>query len=668
MLKRFFSILLLFGFCSSTAISRQTDYDVDVCVYGATAGGIFAAYAAKKMGKSVILISPEKEVGGMLSSGLGFVDIRGKYTITGLARDFFRRIGRHYGAFEIWTFEPHVAREVLLGYIGEAGIMTLQQYRLTAVAKTENTLRQIELESVSQPGELAHKRITAKIFIDCSYEGDLLAKSGITYTVGREGNGKYSESYNGFQLSRHNQLPDGIDPFKIKGDSTSGYICEIAQPEEMQEGTVDPYIPAFGFRICLTDNYQNLRPLEKPENYDAGQYELLLRLWKKNPVHSLKQMFVFKQLPNHKVELNSGGPFSLDAIGLNAGYFALDYFARQQKRRQHHDFARGLLYFYAHDERVPKKIRQEMQKWGLPHDEFTASENWPEQIYIREGRRMLGEYVMTESNCFGRGKVPDGIALAAGEINAHHARRLIVEGAVKNEGAVKIGGFAPWAISYRAITPRREEAANILVPLCLSASHSAWSSLRTEPVFMMLGQAAGLAAVLAIDDSCSVQQIAYEKLQRLLHDDPYLNGRAPEILIDNSDAGFKRHSGSWLAVTDGLALHYGEDALVSADTTGERVVQFSQVIAQSGRYRLYFYRRNYTFLRDDFPLARLAFISVIAKKQKKRKLWDMISGRTDWLDLGIFSLSAGETCTIELRNAGESGKIIADAVLLVPQF
>jgi hypothetical protein len=544
----------LFLISLSTASFAQRDTTVDICVYGGTSAGVIAAYSAKRLGHSALLIEPGGQVGGMTTGGLGETDIGNKVAITGIAREFYKKVGAHYGQPESWTFEPHIAAAVFREYIDAASLLVWYRYRLSRVEKKATTITAIILEprSTERAPRTAHEpasrtaagstveRITvhARVFIDCSYEGDLLAAAGVTYVTGRESNSEFGETYDGYQLRDKHQFPDSVDPYRKPGDPSSGLLWGIssaapsapgaipgvasAAPGTTTTGAADNRIQAYNFRLCLTDSAANRLPINQPEHYQPDHYELLLRLIAKKPDAPLEAYLNINRMPNHKTDINNNGPFSTDMIGMNYDYPNASYAEREEIWQAHTDYTKGLLYFLGHDPRVPRHLRNEMLQWGYPKDEFVATQHWTPQLYIREARRMRGEYVMTQANCQGTATVKDGIGLAAYTMDSHNCERLVVNGMTRNEGDVQIGGFGPYPVSYRCITPKASECTNLLVPVCLSATHIAYGSIRMEPVFMVLGEAAALAAHLAIIDNLIVQQVDVQKLQAKLTSDPLL--------------------------------------------------------------------------------------------------------------------------------------------------
>jgi hypothetical protein len=516
-------LLLLFLVPVIQTTFAQKKITADICVYGANSGGVIAAYTASRLGKKVILVSPMSHLGGLSSGGLGNTDIGNKSAITGLARDFYRRVGNHYGKTEQWIFEPHVAEDIFKDYIREAGVSVIYRQTLTAVFKKGSVIREIRTHSSDDVDIGSDYIIDVKEFIDCSYEGDLMAKAGISYTVGRESNQQYNENYNGVQLLDKHQFPDGIDPNIIPGKPESGLLWGINPQERAQNGSGDKKIQSYNFRLCLTDSALNRIDITRPVGYDSTKYVLLLRyIQKKKPKNLEDGLLNINIMPGRKTDINNNGPFSTDMIGMNYNYPEGNAKNRREIIRAHTLYTKGLLYFLGHDENVPAYIRNEMLLWGYPKDEYRDSDHWTTQLYIRESRRMIGEYVMTEANCTGKLIVTDGIGQAAYTMDSHNCQRILVNGMVKNEGDVQVGGFPPYPVSFRSIVPKKEECTNLLVPVCLSASHIAYGSIRMEPVFMVLGQSAAEAAVLAIDMHLPVQNIPVEKLQRQLKTDPLL--------------------------------------------------------------------------------------------------------------------------------------------------
>lgn len=490
---------------------------VDIVVYGGTSAGVIAAYTAKKLGKTVLLIEPSNHLGGLSSGGLGQTDIGNKFAITGLSRDFYKRIGNHYGVDEQWIFEPHVAEKIFNDYINKAKIEVLFTKRIVDLKKSGKVIDSIILQDSKEPFGVKNIVIKAKQFIDCSYEGDLLAKAGVSYTLGREANSQYNETYNGVQLMDKHQFPDGIDPYKIEGKPESGLIYGVSDTKLLPNGSADKALQAYNFRLCLTTNKNNQNPITKPIGYDSTHYELLLRqIAITKPKEITWQLMHIQPMPNEKTDINNCGGFSTDMIGANFNFANADYDTRKKIIQEHLTYTKGLLYFIGHDARIPTHLREEMLKYGYPNDEYVDNENFTPQIYVREARRMVSDYVMTQANCEGKTIAPNPIGLAAYTMDSHNCQRLVVNGMVKNEGDVQVGGFPPYPIDFQAIVPKKSECINLTVPVCLSATHIAYGSIRMEPVFMVLAQSAATASVLAIDSKKSIQNIDLTVLKNKL--------------------------------------------------------------------------------------------------------------------------------------------------------
>ncbi|WP_375446212.1 FAD-dependent oxidoreductase [uncultured Fibrella sp.] len=650
---------------------------VDVCVYGGTSAGVMAAISAKRLGKTVLLIEPGRHLGGLSAGGLGATDIGNKYAVTGLARHFYRRIGAHYGHLEQWTFEPYVAEALFNTYLSEAKLTPLMGYRLQAVQKVGNRITALLVEpSTTRTDKRAGlKTIYAKQFIDCSYEGDLMAKAGVRYSVGREANSQYGETWNGVQLLDKHQFPDGVDPYNVPGKPESGLIWGVTSETLAPNGTGDQKIQAYNYRMCLTDNPANRLPITRPARYDSTKYELLLRqIQRKTPKELTWNLMHFVPMPNRKTDINNCGGLSTDMIGANWTYPDASYAQREQIIQAHEDYTKGFFYFIGHDPRVPKHLRDEMLQWGYPKDEYPDNDHFSHQLYIREARRMVGDYVMTQANCEGKTTVSDGIGLAAYTMDSHNCQRLVVTDAagktmVRNEGDVQVGGFPPYPISYRALTPKAEQASNLLVPVCLSASHIAYGSIRMEPVFMVLGQTAGAAAAQAIDQNVPVQRIDVARLQQTLRTNPLLNGSRPELLVDNDDSVRVSQTGTWQILTKGS--QYGKTALISADKQAS--VTFRANAIKPGRYEIYVYnptRRggggNPDQVAYQADKADKVLVRVFDGKADKALTINQQKQNNDWISLGTYLFTAGKTPSVSFVATGSVEPVVADAVLFLP--
>ncbi|QEC66756.1 FAD-dependent oxidoreductase [Panacibacter ginsenosidivorans] len=647
----------------SILIIIQSKAQYDICIYGGTSAGVIAAYTAAKQNKKVILIEPGKHLGGLTSGGLGYTDIGNKYVVTGLARDFYRRVGKHYGKFESWIFEPHVAEEIFNQYIKEANVPVLFQYVITNATKQNGAIQSIEIQNLNPTASTFKKNITAKMFIDCSYEGDLMAKAGVSYTVGREDNKTYNETWNGSQLLDKHQFPDGIDPYKIPGDSTSGLLWGISNNKPLPNGTGNKMVQTYNYRICLTNDAANKIDITAPDGYDASQYQLLLRYINKyKPKELNDRVLKIDIMPNHKTDINNNGPFSTDYIGMNWDYPEADYNTRQKFLFSQLQYTKGLLYFIGHDPRMPEHLRNEMLQWGYPRDEYTDNNNFTPQAYIRESRRMIGAYVMTQNNCEGREQITDAAGMAAYTMDSHNCERLVVNGMVKNEGDVQVGGFGPYPVAYRALVPKANECTNLYVPVCLSASHIAYGSIRMEPVFMVLAESSAAAACMAIDNHQTVQQVNVKQLQQLLVQNPLMNGSTPEILVDDNDSLHVTITGAHQKQTTG---GYGPTWLQLPVSAQPATVAYTPGILTPGNYTIYVYvpmvAHAATTLHYTINNGTAKNVDIPTPTQAEGQT----SG--EWITLGTYKLPKGNTTTVTLTSKDVDGVVVADAVLFVPE-
>jgi hypothetical protein len=498
----------------------ETDgtHDVDLCVYGGTSAGLAAAVAARRLDLSAVVLEPSGHVGGMTAGGLSMTDIGNKRAIGGLSREFYRRCGTRYGAEEEWCFEPRVAAEVFRELLAEAGVPVFTRQFLAGVELEGGRITRITLEG--------GRSVRARVFVDATYEGDLMAHAGVSYTVGRESNAQYGETLNGAQVRPTHQFDFPVDPYVTPGDPASGLLPGI-EPGEVLPGSGDHRVQAYNFRLCLTQKEGNRIPFERPEGYEPREYELLARYLAAGWSEAFRK---FDPIRGDKVDMNNHGAVSSDFIGRNFAYPEAGYAERERIFQQHVTYQQGFMWFMANDPAVPPAIRERWASWGLAADEFADTGGWPHQLYVREARRMVGDAVMTEHNCRGDTLAEEVVGLAAYTMDSHNCRRFVQNGQARNEGDVQVAGFPPYPIGYRAIVPRRGECENLLVPVCLSSTHIAYGSIRMEPVFMILGQSAAAAASLAIHRQVSVQDVPYAELRPLLE-------RAGQVLAWDELAG-----------------------------------------------------------------------------------------------------------------------------------
>lgn len=538
-MKSYSFFCFLFSAFLPIFLSAQPKYEADVIVYGGTSAAITAAVQVKKMGKSVIIVSPDTHLGGLSSGGLGFTDTGNKEVIGGLSREFYHRLYEHYQQDNswvwqkkaeygnkgqgtpaidgnnrtMWIFEPHAAEKIFEDFV--------KAYSLTA---HRNEWLDRSDKGLSKKGgkirsfrTLSGKQYSGKMFIDATYEGDLMAAAGVSYHVGREANSVYNEKWNGVQtevFQHGHHFKAKISPYKIENDPNSGLLPEVSAEPAGAYGSGDKRIQAYCFRMCLSNHPDNRIPFAKPAGYDPARYELYARVFASGWRETYDK---FDPIPNRKTDTNNHGPFSTDYIGKNYDYPEASYERRKAIIKDHELYQKGLMYFLQNDPRVPADVRDKMQQWGLPKDEFTDNGNWPHQLYIREARRMIGEFVMTEADALGKTKVPNPVGMGSYALDSHNTQRYVkADGYVQNEGDIGVHPDRPYSIAYGSILPKIKECQNLLVPICVSSSHIAYGSIRMEPVFMILGQSAATAAVLSIDNKVSPQKLPYEKLREVL--------------------------------------------------------------------------------------------------------------------------------------------------------
>lgn len=544
-MKKYLIYLIAFFLISAgSSCSEKKNEDskdtltADVIIYGGTSAAVTAAVQVIKSGKTVLVVSPDKHLGGLSSGGLGFTDTGNKSVIGGLAREFYHRLYQHYDKPEswkwqkkeeygnkgqgtpamdgadrtMWIFEPHAAEQVFEDFVKENNVKIYRDEwldRAKGVEKKDGRIVSIKT--------LSGKTFAGKMFIDATYEGDLMAAAGVKYHVGREANSVYNEKWNGVQagvFQHGHYFKKNISPYKVEGDPKSGLLPYVSDEKIAENGSGDNKIQAYCFRMCLSANPDNRIPFEKPAGYDPANYALLARVYKAGWTETFDK---YDPIPNKKTDTNNHGPFSTDFIGQNYDYPEATYERRKEIIKEHELYQKGLMYFLTNDPAVPADVRKEMSQWGLPKDEFKDNGGWPHQIYVREARRMIGPTVMNENHTLGLEKVEQPIGMGSYALDAHNAQRYVkADGFVQNEGDIGVHPKTPYSISYASIVPKKEECQNLFVPVCLSSSHIAYGSIRMEPVFMILGQSAASAAVQAIDANVAVQDVNYAKLKEQL--------------------------------------------------------------------------------------------------------------------------------------------------------
>jgi hypothetical protein len=691
MIRTLAAVLLLSIPCASAA-------EHDVVIYGGTCAAVIAAVQAKKMGKSVIIVSPDKHLGGLSSGGLGFTDTGNKAVIGGLSRDFYHRIWLHYDQPEawkqqekaqygnqgqgtpaidgenrtMWIFEPHAAEAVFESYVREFGLEVVRDEWLDRAKGVK--MAGSRIVSITT---LSGKTYPGRMFLDTTYEGDLMAAAGVDYHVGREANSVYGEEWNGIQTGvlhhGHHFGKMNISPYVVPGDPTSGVLPRISTAAPGERGGGDKRVQAYCFRMCLTDDPSNRIPFAKPAGYDPGQYELLLRVFDKGWRETFGK---FDPIPNHKTDTNNHGPFSTDNIGMNWDYPDASYERRREIIAEHELYQKGWLYFIANDPRVPQEVREKMAKWGLPKDEFTDNGNWSHQLYIREARRMIGSHVMTENELRKKKPTPDSVGMGSYTIDSHNVQRYITpDGHVQNEGDIGVSTNGPYEIAYGSLVPKKGQADNLLVPVCVSSSHIAFGSIRMEPVFMILGQSAATAAVMAIDAGIAVQDVPYAKLrERLLKDGQVLhhagaaenahgggiNPRSlPGVVVDDTEARF---SGGWTESVSSKTYvgsgyrHDGNDRGSARSATFE-----AKPSAGTCEVRLAYPPNDNRSSKVAVTVRHAGGEAKLTIDQRKKPAIDGL-----FHSLGTYQFAAGQPATVTVSNEGSDGFVVVDAVQWLP--
>ncbi len=684
---------VVFGLFAPTSMGAEPKpREADVIVYGATPAGVIAAVAAAREGKSVILLEPGKHVGGMMSGGLGATDTGNRAAIGGYSREVFNRIRDYYvkkygpdsqqvkDCSDGFRFEPHVAELVFKEMLKEAKVEVLFERRLNGtrcffdrIPNSEEVAKHLHGIRTSKEDE-----IEGGVFIDATYEGDFLSWLRVEHMVGREGEARYGESLAGVQArSPAHQWLVAVSPF-----DKDGKVLPFVQPGPLRKpGGGDNKVQAYNFRLCMTQNKDNMVPWPKPAKYDPNRYELLARYLAKRPDLKVGQLMNPVKVPNGKTDTNNNGPFSTDHIGANWDYPNGDEATRQRIWRDHVEYTQGFLYFLANDPRVPKALQEEMRSWGLAKDEFADMNNWPHQLYVREARRMIGEYVMTQKDITDDRYKTDSIGLGSYNADSHHVQRVpTADGAVINEGDFQVR-VQPYAIPYRSLVPKENQCNNLLVPVCCSASHVAYGTIRMEPVYMILGQASGVAAALAIDERVPVQKVPIEKLQAKLKaqkavpsPDELPKPAAPAggldtkkligIVIDNSDA---TKTGDWVGSTS-TAPFVGEAYLHDNNADkGKKRVRYTPKLPAPGKYEVrMIYSAHPNRATNTVVIVRsLRGETMLRVNQREPiKPADLADGRG--LLLAAYEFAADGKEWVEVRNEDTNGYVIADAVQFIP--
>jgi hypothetical protein len=682
-------IASLFLSAAFATLASGAESNYDLVVYGGSSAGVAAAVQSARMGKSVIVIEQGDHLGGLTSGGLGQTDTGNKSVIGGVAREFYQEVKKFYDhpsawKFErpeeytryrpkddaMWTFGPRVAEDIFEKMLYLKNIPVVKRQRLnreSGVKMDGQHIVSIAMES----GEVYR----GKMFIDATYEGDLMAAAGVSYTVGRESNSAYDETLNGVQTRRNvknHRFIVNVDPYVRPGDPGSGLLPGIHGEGPGEEGSADHRVQAYCFRMCMSNDPRNRVPFPKPEGYDELRYELLLRnLEAGDPNVPMAP----SMMPNRKTDTNNNRAFSTDNIGMNYDYPEASHEERERIIAEHEVYQKGLMWTLANHPRVPKAIRDHMKQWGLAADEFLDNDNWPHQLYIREARRMVSDYVATEHDCRRSRIVKDPVGIGSYNMDSHNVQRYVTkDGFAQDEGDVQVSPGGPYLIGYRSIVPKRGEAENLFVPVCLSASHAAYGSIRMEPVFMILGQSAATAAAMAIDRGIAVQDVKYPNLkERLLADGQVLDlppnskpridllaKSLPGIVIDDNAAIF---TGSWSQSSSTQPYVEGGYHHDGAAGKGTKKLARFEAKLKPGRYEV---RISYSaFSNRDSAVPVTVEYATGSKtalvNQKKRP-----AIRGAFHSLGEFPFAGDKPAVVIISNKGTTGHIIVDSVQFLP--
>ena len=683
------AMFILMAALPQARLAASDETSADVVVYGGTSAGVAAAVQVVRLGHSVILVEPSSHIGGLTSGGLGFTDSGDKRVIGGVAREFYQRIRRHYDQSSawvhekssdypryrpredaMWTFEPKVAETVFHQMLKEANVKVLMRERLnrgTGVRIAEGRVVSITMES--------GKIFSGKQFIDTTYEGDLMAAAGVKYTVGREANSAYGETLNGNQVKAnvHNhRFLKNVDPWLTPGDPSSGLVAEVENAGSGEDGTGDHRVQAYCFRMCMSKALNNRVPFPKPDEYDEKRYELLFRNFEAG---DLRVPISPDMMPNGKTDTNNNCAFSTDYLGGNYRYSEASYEERESIVRDHEDYQKGLMWTLANHPRVPEVVRQYMTQWGLPADEFVDNGNWPHQLYIREARRMVSDYVVTERDCRRTRVAEDSVGLGSYNMDSHNVRRYITaDGFVQNEGDVQISPGGAYLISYKSVIPARGQVSNLSVPVCLSSSHIAYGSIRMEPVFMILGQSTATAAVQAIRANTALQDLPYAALREQLINDGQVLDLPPGLkrqelitkaslkglVLDDSDA---KLSGPWTSSTSSIK-YVGTGYLHDGDMEkGQKSLRWELIAVATGEHELRLAYSSHSNRASNVPVAVSVngSVSDLIINQKKQPSHGGL-----FCSLGTYNLRTDDKIVVTVSNKDTDGYVVVDALQLLP--
>lgn len=668
------------------AFAETTEHDI--VIYGGTSAAIAAAVQANRLGKTVIIVSPDKHLGGLTSGGLGWTDSGLKEAVGGVSREFYQRLKAHYDKPEawvhqkaedyshyrknddaMWVFEPGVAERTYDAWVAELRIPVVRDEWLDREKGIEKDGARITAITT-----LSGNTYRGRIFMDTTYEGDLMAAAGVSYATGRESNATYGETLNGVQTAnaRSHQFDYPTSAYVVPGDPSSGLLPRVSADPPGVDGEGDHRIQAYNFRMCLTRVEANRVPFPKPEGYDPKQYALLARYLEGGWKDTFNK---FDPAPNGKTDTNNHGAFSTDNIGMNYDYPNASYERRREIIAEHEQYQQGLMYFLANDPSVRADVREAMAKWGLAKDEFTDNGHWPHQIYVREARRMVSDFVMTEMHLRALKPTPESIGMGSYNMDSHNVQRYVdAEGNARNEGDIQVSPGGPYPISYRSIVPKAGECSNLLVPVCVSSSHMAFGSIRMEPVFMVLGHSAASAAAIAIDADIAVQAVDYAELREQLLDEGQVlemerkpkppkvvidPKSLPGIVLDDPEAKMTGEWGNSSVTSPHLGAGYRHDG---DEGKGSKSARFEFAVKKAGEYQV---RIAYSALGNRASNVPITIEHAGGKAEVKLNQRTAPEDGAPFASVGEFKFDGASA--IEIGTAGTDGHVIVDGIQLLPK-
>jgi len=657
---KFYKLLFAAVLITTTSFTGKAPVkEFDLIVYGGTSSGVIAAYAAAKEGLKVAILEPNNHLGGLTSSGLGHIDIGNAETVGGYTMEFLKRVGAHYGTKRFCTeMESSVAEKVFLEMISEAGVKVFYKSLLqekTGVKKAGNRIDNLVLENGGT--------FKAKVFIDATYEGDLMAWSKVPYTIGRESKAEYGESSAGVQEYKWPARHSKARLQEIK-DLSTVFPLDYILAETQERGIGDKKVQAYTYRLCLTTKVGNKLPFFKPVNYKPERYRDLLNRINKQKLTKFAQVVTIYPMPNEKADINH-----LDLVNASWNYPDGTYKEREYLDNYHKEYEQGFLYFLANDSSLPIELRKDTQRYGFPKDEFADNGNWPYLLYIREGRRMLGSYVMKQQDAWASVEKKDGIGIGSYFMDCHTVQQIITPGGWQTqEGEMEHAPFKPYEISYGSLIPKQTDCENLLVTVCMSASHTIYGSLRMEPVFMMTGHAAGLAAAMTVESQKAVQQIDVVKLRTKLSAQGQILKYASKpgffiekntydgYVMDDTDAEMK---GDWLhsISTAPFLLYNYQFALQSPVETASATYQ--PKFTEDGLYEVQL------MYSADKNRSKKAKVLIKCEEEEHTLQVDMTKkdpNGSQWHSLGIFRFSKNDNAKVIISNQGDGGVVVADGL------